>query len=828
MAEVEIRCKEIVECLSYFSKAVKLAKDYLCAGLFWTGDEEYIKNFSIILHKLIHNKENKDRLKDDFSNVLRNSSYRLKGAALYDRDRVIQRKSFKKNNNELVFPRFNKDKRINVISGKVAESETSKKTGLFFLRLVGMEEGVIDVRKLFEGRRKLIEIWENLSQNDYVKKHLAKVRRVGDVLYNIYPLEETDKIRKTAKLFEYMAGFDFKNFNNAILLSRAKLFGRKKKADELIKEIKDRDIALWEDVVYELKKKGINENEFLELLRKSEDKDFMKELRKDWKEVLKRMLSEKNEKYSTALVVKDNKLGSISYGEFLVPSNEIKLYLFYENSFKEEDVNNFIKGFEMLNKESSRFLGNMKMSIVKKAPIEKIIYNFEKLKNIYSSEKLKKNKTTILQHQDAVELLFGLMDFACRIRNFEGYMSSKKELLGILILLDTNAKKEDRKENDSLSSDEAEKPYPFWDYFKFIYNFFGVPVQTINRQTIDKIAELAKNKLAKNKKDENGNNWNWWRNRKKEKNENLLVALYKNLTISLLKDYKALRFDFEGFNLPQELLVYVILEKPSAAFCYTKGEFDDKGLRHFLYEVYKIDIEQKTAKIELINKWQLLASKLDIDRERFRFWLESKIKDDKTRFCFITKINWENSYLTDLINLSDKPQLIREKSLFVEYKELPTAYISEKSQNDCFVIHTSEFEKLKANLGIKNNDNSAVLAIKPVEPIRHKEFELDDGEAFYHQPLQVFSTKSPGWEENEGYLEKKSLFLFTMIALSSYESESFQTPYSKIDLWQKESGEVIEIKRDSQEYRLPISAVIHELVYLVNKIPSAEEKIKEK
>ena len=59
MKEIDINVSGIepVDCMSYFSKAKPQNGSYVYGGLFWTGDEEYIKNISIILHRLINMEE---------------------------------------------------------------------------------------------------------------------------------------------------------------------------------------------------------------------------------------------------------------------------------------------------------------------------------------------------------------------------------------------------------------------------------------------------------------------------------------------------------------------------------------------------------------------------------------------------------------------------------------------------------------------------------------------------------------------------------------------------------------------------------------------------
>lgn len=173
--------------------------------------------------------------------------------------------------------------------------------------------------------------------------------------------------------------------------------------------------------------------------------------------------------------------------------------------------------------------------------------------------------------------------------------------------------------------------------------------------------------------------------------------------------------------------------------------------------------------------------------------------------------------MEEIIAQSQDRERIKQKSLFVEYSELPTAHISERAEEDCFVIYTTEFERLKERLKIKDDKLSTAIAIKPAG-IKKEDFMLD-GEHFYHSALQVFSTKGPGWEREEVYSEKKNLFLFSVLSLSLYESESFITPYSKLDLWQKKKTIYLRIRRKHWEYKIPLNTVLHEMLYLLGKVP---------
>ena len=526
--------------------------------------------------------------------------------------------------------------------------------------------------------------------------------------------------------------------------------------------------------LYNPEDKGVAEQKFLEFLKKWESEEFLKELRKDWKETLKKLLKGERKDFLATFVRKEQEEGKLTYGTFFAPSQKIKLYIFYEKDL-EGKIKDFKEGFKRALDRAKNFVGSAEIELVEEArPIEDIIYKLEKLKKLDLDN---------LKHQDSLDLLFSLLYFACWIKNLKAIMEKEKNLVGALLLLNTDV----REENGG---------YDFWEYFRFVYDFFGFPVQTLNKQTIEVLSNLNPNPS------------------KDEKNQ--INSIFKNLFISLLKDYKGLSFEFEGFEFPKKLNIYLILEKPSTGFCYQRSNPDAKPYRHFLYDIYLAKVEENKVEVGVEDKIILLTGGLDFAKDRLRRWIEDKVSFEDVRFCFITAGKWENSYLEEIVAQSQEREKIKQKSLFVEYSELPTAYISEGAENDCFVIYTTEFEKLKERLKIK--DDKLSIAIKPVV-LYEERFALEDRERFYHSALQVFSTKGPGWEREEVYSEKKNLFLFSVLSLSLYESESFRTPYSKLDLWQKKKTVYLNITRNHHEYKIPLNSALYEMLYLMGKIP---------
>jgi hypothetical protein len=279
----------------------------------------------------------------------------------------------------------------------------------------------------------------------------------------------------------------------------------------------------------------------------------------------------------SAFVRKDQQEGKLTYGTFFAPSQKIKLYIFYEKGL-EKKLDDFKEGFKEAFRRAKRYVGNAEIELVEKAiPIEEIICNLEKLKKLDLDN---------LKHEDSLDLLFSLLYFACRIKNLKTIVIKEKSLVGAILLLDTDV----REENGG---------YGFWDYFSFVYDFFGIPVQTLNKETIKVLSN------PKPKKDEIKH----------------INSVFKNLFISLLKDYKGLSFEFEGFELSSELKIYLILEKPSTGFCYQRFSPDAKPYRHFLYEIYSLKVEGNKAEVDVEEKTILLTGGFDLERDRLRKWI---------------------------------------------------------------------------------------------------------------------------------------------------------------------------------------------------------------
>jgi hypothetical protein len=782
MSSFEIRGLSPPEYLSLFVLAQPAERDFIHAGLFWFGEETYASNLSVIVRELIDTKKSEryKELREKFAEVLEKPHVKLEGEARYDVKEVLRHNPWRYEQKELSFPRYREGKRFPVVFGKVGKGGVDRRSGLIFVRLLGIEAGEVTRQKIWKARKEVVEIWQELTEVQEVRDYLYSVHRFIETCEAGLPSGYVNDWPYLLRALGYIAPFEFKDFEGAFLLSRAGLFDRKITPDEVVKRLQEEKGGLWEDLEFQCEKRGLTQEEFLQPFHKAYNKDFLEILRKDWRNTLKKIEEGKSPDKAIAVFVEKERepaLAQVGYGTFLVPKKKITLYLFYEESLKQQ-LEDFTKGFSLLHQEvGRRFLKDIEIEIEAIHPIDRLIYNLNHI-----NEVLKNPSSGPMKHEDSIEIVFSLLNFACRVQSLRRIRKVENRSPGVIMLLNTDI----REENGG---------YAVWDYFSFVYEFFGLPVQTLNRSTIEKIANCKDPEEARKHQ-----------------------GIYKNLIISLLKDSKALEFDFSGFELPEDMEVYTFLEKPSAGFCYKRGEKEQKPLRHFLYEIYLLRVTGKKASIDLYYKTILLTGGLNYEKDYLLREIQDKARSEKVRFCFITAGSWKDSPLCQAIDHAEQSEEIRRKSVFVEYSEFPTAYITEKVQEECMVIYSSEFRALRKRLEISNDKLTTAIALKPAEVKGRFEVVGDEGQ-FYHSHLQVFSTEAPGWEKETFYIQKKNLFLFTILALSLYESESFQTPYSKLGLWQKKKTLYISLRRNNYEYIMPLNAILCEMLYFVNKLP---------
>ena len=170
--EFEIRGRPALECIEMFAKGSYFpSSDYIYGGLFWIGEEDYAKNWSILIYWLLKREksspEDLKTLRNEMAKFLQDPNYQLEGVARYEKDLVVWMRGFRaiKGSKRFEFDRYKKGEKFNLVVGRVAGQELDKRSGLVFLKLVG-EDGTQVSRE---------KIWKKFGR---VGKRYSKLGRV--------------------------------------------------------------------------------------------------------------------------------------------------------------------------------------------------------------------------------------------------------------------------------------------------------------------------------------------------------------------------------------------------------------------------------------------------------------------------------------------------------------------------------------------------------------------------------------------------------------------------------------------------------------------------
>lgn len=758
-------------------------QQFVSAGIFTNTVEEYLNNLAKIVHKII-NRQTKDLFRV-FENFLKSKNYVVEGQAKYSKQ-VVNRwqKAYRIYKNDIKagnFYRFNRNQKLNVYGLTLGNpSDVENKSGLVLLRVEGYEDREIDKKVEWELREFVLEEWLKLGSKREVKDYLRKVKEIFEDVKNVvekyyeYPFN---------KLAFYLLPLYFDRFLNAVIISRVGLFYRREETKQnLWKEIEDalKEKKYYSDLQYYYSDRGSDKgiDYIKDLLNYALQENNLKLMREDWKEFLKKICQGKSQKIKGVFLEKEKTEKNVwlSYGEYLIPNKDIKVYIYYEPNTEVllKDLREALKNLP--------HMSNVKVEFGEK---DRTIYELFGGKEFFDILKGINREGSELRNEEAKKVLYALLNFAGWIINIQASAMQYAKVgrfAGNFILLDADLLEQGR--------------YEFWEYVRFIYDYFGLPVQTITKRTLQLL---------------------------KENNPKYVNAVKKNLMISLYKDAKVLRFEFNGFEMQKDRFsIYAFLERPSPKFFYRKGEIKADGLRHYLYEVYRIEVENNKAQVEMEEKFFVMAGGFAGDTDAMRKFIYNKLKDKQTRFCFITAV--KDSFLNRLYEEFANYPEFKDRALSVRYMEIKTAYMSSKvEEKDCFVIYSDDFNRILSKLGIKIDENKAIVAIKPPAPP-----SIDKYGDFHHPALQVFFTEKIGWLRDEVYSRRKNLFFFTMIALSMFESEAALKPFSKLNVWSTRRGLDIFLTREELNYRFGLWSSIFELLEFIRHVPGSNGKNRSK
>ncbi len=764
--EKDLPARQWDDRMDAFSKGEPFSRNFVCAGLFYNRNSQYLDNMAKIAKKFI----DRQKVDGELRGLLENLNYRVSGDAIYSRQAVnrwISLFKVMKSEQKVGFYRKDENERFNVAELDLGNpSDIQHYAGIIFLRIRGHEDEELSEELKYDLRQELLEDLLEVAEDQWVREYLEKVREIlEDIKRGVYGSHYHFPF---STLAYYLFPVNFDRFENVILVSSVSMYSRrpdtKQNLWQELQKAKD-----FEDLKGHLESTGKSLKDLEELLDQAFKEENLTKLRKEWLRFIKKVLSGgiKSKKLVGAFLKKRDtgKKTSVSYGYYQVPARNLELFILYEDGIDNRQI-------EALKNRLAKFryAGDVKISVKDVRPIHLLFGGkdyFEILKGLESNSRE-------LKHEESLKLLHALMYFTARLNGFLRLSLEQKEnVSGALLLLNTDLERDQR--------------YDFWDSISSLYDYYGLPFQTATKRFLSTI-----------KSD----------------------AVIKNMLISLYKDSKILHFNFDGFKLPEEVVVYVILEKPSPRFFYEKGEISlVSASRHYMYEVYTIESKGNTASIWLEDKFFVMCDYFGEDVDRLREYIRQRMEDKRNRFCFISalKDGYAKVLYEDMCSYSD----FERKALFVRYKELKTAYVSQKADNDCLVIYTQQFNELAKSLGIRLEEDAAAIAIKPARPSR----EFED---IHHPALQVFYTEKIGWSSDEVYSQQHNLFLFTLIALSMYESEAFQVAYSKLSLYSKERNVYLTINRQANDgvkssYVFPLRTILYELVEFFRHLPGDKE-----
>lgn len=769
--EKEISARQWDDRMDIFSKGEPLSRNFVCAGFLYNRNTQYLENMAKLAKKFI----NRQKVDKELKEFLENIDYKISGDALYSKQ-VVNRwlNLFKvlRSDQRTGFYRKRATDKFGIAELEFGNpSDLLTHAGLVFLKVRGYEDVELSEELKYDIRQEILDEWLVFTEDKWVKEYLEEVKEmlkhIKDGVYgNHYRFPFSN-------IAYYLLPINFDRFENIILVSSVSMYSRRPDTKEnLWQELEKAEDT--QDLKEHLQDEGKSIEDLRELLDKAFREENLNKLRKDWLKFVKSIISGKikSKKLTGAFlkeIEKENKT-SVNYGFYEVPARNLELYVFHEDGVDKKYI-------DILKNKLSNFghIGKVKITIKDIKPI----YGLFGGKEYFETLKGLENNSKELKNEESFKLIYALMYFTARLNGFLRLSLEQKEtMVGALLLLNTDFEKDQR--------------YEFWDYISFLYDYYGLPFQTATKRFLSAV----------------------------ENNDKNSTYAIKNMLISLYKDSKTLHFEFNGFKLPEEVVVHVIIEKPSSKFFYEKGNFSQTSAnRHYMYEVYTIQVNDNKAQIQLEDKFFVMCDGFGDDIEKLREYIKQRMKYSKNRFCFISalKDGYAKVLYEDLCAFSQ----FEKKSLFVRYKELKTAYVSKKADSDCLVIYTQQFKELAKRLGIRFEEDAAAIAIKPARPFR-------GFEDIHHPALQVFYTQKIGWSSDEVYSQQHNLFLFTLVALSMYESEAFQFPYSKLSLYSKEKNIYINMKRQANDgvktsYLFPLKTILYEMIEFFRHLPGDKE-----
>ncbi|MCS6790087.1 MAG: hypothetical protein NZ580_03815 [Bacteroidia bacterium] len=805
--------RESPEALAEFALGEVSRPNFIYGGLFYVPEtpdtERYRHALAAVLHQFLRPKPKKKDMKEaraQFRECLTNPNYSSAHDPAYPMMSVAQWQqpyyTLRKMKETLTFERHSVGASL-----YVEPLQLHLRSGqLLFLYVCGTRGQSLSVESDWMIREELLSWWLRQENDPETQKYLADVQETLSIIKeSSQTLYKHPSVRKIAN---YLFPVDLNRFADALWVSRARLFKRELSAKDLWKTFDQPETREeLEDFRYVFNKKrpSISMEDFLfHLLSKALDEGFLARLRQRWIELLQSYCTSTTAYAMPNSPIKilplapkpDSCRQRLSFGTYHVPFKKVQVLCYFEEGFEVKVSSGRVYRKEEVVQYLIKELNRVSHHYCSQSPIEFHLFGSEHNTNKISENSFLKLEELLgealpilrgyktrqisyeLRPKDSTDLIGGLLTFSATLQRMVSKMQEEsEEAYCLLLFLNTDF-------------DDGENRYSLWDYVRFIYEYYGMPVQTLTRRSLKQILE----------------------DRSKD-------AVVKNILISLLKDAKQLEVKYQRFELPTKIKeTFIIIEIPSSSFLYSRRTSNEERHKHFLYELYRIRLGSETLRIGLEKKFLLMLGELGEHEKQFKEWLNNHLNKEDKRLYFLSSYSSkerESPILRYL--LSREP----ENFLHLGYTELPTTHIQleskQEERNRLLVLLPEQIQELFSCVEeLVNLKDRTFIGFKPALPSDPEYRE------FHHTHLQLFEVLFSRFSLS---FSERELLLLSLIALSFYESESFRTPYAKLDLKAQERNIYLNIQRGAanQGYLFSLKAVLYELLYRISWLPPREE-----
>ncbi len=478
----------------------------------------------------------------------------------------------------------------------------------------------------------------------------------------------------------------------------------------------------------------------------------------------------------------DSKKYEMSYGVYDVPASNIHVRFLYEDGFFANEA------------EKHKLEQAFKDTATLYTSSSEVKLDSYSLKDIFGEELYNRIKEHLLKPEsdkpkpDGTISLFFLMATMSLVSLSYKYAIERNSIISFVFCL----------ENDN---------YPIWDVVRHMYKLLGIPVQTFTKNVLKKIV------------------------RKENSFKFQDFSTKKNISISLFKNSKFFSTSIKKLegSIPKDYLnvVFVIEEKYSRVFTRKNAYYemqnngDSNGISHSILHLYRA-VLQKDDKAPNVLKVSIQADiplsylhqdpneSLDVVKKKIERMIENSKKNDNVIAFISTNRDSSIGDIKTYIEIDESSNKFNKASfVLLEYFILPLPNLSSVRKLDKgYIVDNSVMKEVPLKSEFKVFERlHELIGIKPVKAISRSDDFLQSSN------LHMF-----GFSDELGF-EIKEMFVYALLGLSGYFSESSQYAYKSFDFFKK-IGEKYNIARNNINYRFSFFSIIPELLYQQQKLLS--------